>query len=472
VIKSFNKSSITLRLIILISIGFFIGFTTLSFFCYHFLKTNFQDSYSNFFYNENSVLEKILTKSEINTSSALKQEVIWEPEANHYKYYIEIKNRAGQSIIKTPNIHSIIPKEYRPSSHTNTIDNPLLIRIKQKTFALFKSTLTTHHAAYKALMVLDITKYAKILNKFRSDIILISSILIFIFLLVGILLIKLGLSPLRFFNKKIKSITANTLEPLKLRQLPSELELLLAEINQLILRTKISYENLASFSSNIAHELRTPINNLMISNEMFLMTANHHPDIKMHLLSNIEEYQRLSNLIDKLLLLARLNTNDKKINLSTLILPDEVNKVIDFHQAMSDEKNMTIHQHSCGSIYADKDLFHNALSNILTNAIKYSPANTAITINTESFSDTIVLSVSDQGPGIPADELPNITSRFYRFNKSVTSKSGGPGLGLGLSIVKSIMLALGGTLEIKLNKPKGVSACLTFQKSNEKHQQL
>ena len=267
---------------------------------------------------------------------------------------------------------------------------------------------------------------------------------------------------MRFFVNKIKTITTDTLEPLKLKQLPVELELLLTEINQLIMRTKLSYDNISSFSSNIAHELRTPINNLMISNEMYLMKAGEQSDIKMQLLSNIEEYQRISNLIDKLLLLARLNTNHKKLRLVPLTLLVEVNKVVEFHEAMAEEKNIFITQNVVGTIRADKDLFHNALSNVLSNAIKYSPSNSTIRIDTNLHNNTLALLISDQGPGIPTSELSKITSRFYRYNTLQTKSSGS---GLGLSIVKSIMLALGGTLEIKLNEPQGITVCLTFQKS-------
>ena len=155
------------------------------------------------------------------------------------------------------------------------------------------------------------------------------------------------------------------------------------------------------------------------------------------------------------------NANEKKTNLDNIDLNRELTKVIEFHEAMAEEKNILITKNVSGKISTDKDLFHNAVSNVLTNAIKYSPHNTQISINTQSTADSIIVSVTDQGPGIPHTEISNVTSRFYRLSNHYAATTSG--LGLGLSIVKSIMTSLGGSIDIKPNKPRGVIISLSFR---------
>lgn len=457
-----KKSSITTRLIILISLGFCFGFSILSYFADNFLKQNFHDSYQDFLQNEHAVLQEIFNNSTINLKTALQQEVILEPDANDYKFYIEIHNPAGDTLINTPGLYQVI-SGYTANSGQQYIQSG------GKNFILLNTTLERKNQVFRTLIALDISKDTHILKKFRRGIFLISAFLTLIFLFVSMLLIGIGLSPLRVLITKINTISLNKLEPLVLNNPPSDIALLLAEINQLILRTKSSYESLASFSSNIAHELRTPINNLMISDEIFLQ--QQAPDNEKKIQSNIEEYQRLSQLIDKLLFLSRLDTVENKLNLTTLDVNVEANKVIDFHEAMAKDKKIIITSKLTGLVIADKDLFHNALSNLLTNALKYSPNQTHISITSKEQQNTLTLAITDQGPGIPESEFEKITDRFYRTDKNRSSKTGG--LGLGLSIVKSIMLALGGKIYFKNNQPRGLVVHLTFisakQPANIRH---
>ena len=452
------RESLARRLVAITAAVFFSAFIILTFFLYHMLLMNYRDAYADSFHNEVAILSEILAKSGSDVALALKQEVILEPGANHYQYFIQIR-QAGKLLIQTPGLQPMMTALDKMSDRTS----PVEIKHNRRVYVAFTTVIRLKDVPYAVSVLLDITPDVKILQKFKHSMMIISLVFILIFFGFVILLVKLGLKPLNLFVNKIKSLTPNTLEPVELAHLPSELALLLSEINHLIVQTKTSHEELSSFASNIAHELRTPINNLMISNERFLMKHQHEAEVQEQVVSNVEEYRRLSNLIDKLLFLARLSADDKKLTFGTLVIRDEVDKVIEFHEALADEKQIIIKSNVEGEIRADKDLLHNALSNILTNAIKYSPSNSCINIITNQSADMLVLSVVDEGPGLPLSEIEKITTRFYRFNKYAESHS--TGLGLGLSIVNSIMNALGARLNIQLNPEKGLSVSMVFTTS-------
>jgi two-component system, OmpR family, heavy metal sensor histidine kinase CusS len=445
--------SITRRLILITSALFLFAFITLSFFLYHILLINYRDAYNDFFHNETAIIREILNKSGPHVSTALRQEVILEPDSNNYQYFIRI-DRSGGVLIETPGISHLI-KNINVENQTI----PAQINIGKKHYALLYRFIRIKSKNYHLLMLQNISPDVKLLESVRHSLMLISFLFTLVFIFFSILLIKIGLKPLNTFVKEIKNLTPHALEPLDLKKLPSELATLLIEINNLIIRLKSSHEDLSSFSSNIAHELRTPINNLMISNERFLMKTKESSKINEQLISNVEEYQRISNLIDKLLFLARLSVDNKHFTFMTLNVRQEIGKVIEFHEALAEEKRINISMKATGYICADKDLFHNALSNILINAIKYSPNNSTINIHAEKIKEQLVISVTDEGPGLPEVELEKITTRFYRFNKQ---QSGPSGLGLGLSIVNSIMKALNAHLEIQRNAGVGLTVSMVF----------
>jgi two-component system heavy metal sensor histidine kinase CusS len=427
----FFQKSIIRRFIVLMSAFILLTCVSITSLLYHTLVTNFHDNYQDFFTNEQAVLQNILANTDGNINSALKQEVVLEPKANHYQYFISI-SKNNDLVLNTPGFSTIFP-----DSRTKNIKGAQTqIQLLDKTTYIHKSaTFSVNKNDYTVQMILNITQDTNVLRKFKHAIFIVLISFFVLFLAIGYILIRLGLRPLEKFIHKIGEINPNAFQPLNIATLPSELEPLLSEVNKLISRTKRSFDDLSAFSSNIAHELRTPINNLMLSTEVLLPKLKEQTLAHDHLLSNIEEYQRLSNLINKLLFLARLNVENKKFSFEHINILSEIEKIVEFHEAMSDKKDITININVEGTLFVDKDLFHNALSNLLTNAINYSPKGSNITLLTEQTLSNVMLSVSD--------------------------------VGLGLSIVNSIMFALNAKLEMTNNTGPGLKATMVFQKSSE-----
>lgn len=450
------QRSLSLRLMILISLCIFLIIILISSINYQFLKKNFMNVYSSFFINEATLIENIL-KNPKTQKTALQQEIILEPESNHYRYFLQLQDEKNTSILATPDIEKIIAGK----KISRDINKPTKIRTAKLIYMALEQTLQTPKHSYTLVSLYNVTYYENLLHKFKNRIITLNCIILCLSLLATLFLIKIGLWPLVKFATLLKKISPNTLEPLTLATTPREFQPLLDAINELILRIKLSHDSIAEFSSNIAHELRTPINNLMVSSEVFLNQHTLPHATHEAILSNLEEYQRLSRIIERLLFLSRMHASNTTLQLELINVYDEVKKVCDFHEAFALEHHLSIHISGDARLHADPTLFHHALSNILTNAIHYTDTGTRIDILITEEAEHIMITVMDEGPGIAKALLPYITQRFYRAEQSSDKTQGA---GLGLAIVKSIMLAHQGHLHIIARAERGLKVSLIFPK--------
>ncbi len=342
------------------------------------------------------------------------------------------------------------------------------IKIHDKTYALMTYVLEKNNLKQPILIKVayNISHDENTLADFSASLWIINAIGLFFALIISAILMRISLNPLSSFVDKISQMDTNNLHELNVQNVSAELGPLLQAFNELIIRIKAGYTRLSEFSSNIAHELRTPINNLMIESEVILSQSvkTHLSDeIKEHINSSLEEYQRLSRIIDRLLFLARAEAKAIMIDKIQINLADEVKAVLAFYQAMADEKKITFALNGNGEITADQILFRNAFSNLLANAINYNLESTVIHIEIENSQDRVKISVIDNGIGIAEQHLHRLSERFYRVDDHRSSSLGGSGL--GLSIVDTIMRAHNGELVITSNVPRGTTASLIFFKA-------
>lgn len=447
-----------MRLIFLMMLGIIAILFCISIAMYYFLNSGFKKISRQFF-----VGEVALIKNSLNANAENDQEILWKLDGNHYQYLVKITTSNGQLVKSAPKIDEFIPPSVWPSAtagkksfHVNRI------KIKDNTYALMSTIVTTKKSqSFVVNVAYNMSNVAEILEDLWDDLFIIYAIGLVAAILISFFLIKIGLNPLSSFVERIEQIETNTLEPLDIYPTLSELEPLIEAFNTLLSRIRQSYQRLSEFSSNIAHELRTPINNLMMETEVLLsLPTLSEAAIKEHVSSRLEEYQRLSRIIEKLLFLARADAKKIILNKASLDLVEEIKATVDFHQALADEKNIHIQVAGEGTIEADQTLFRHALTNLLTNAIKYSPEDREILIKITRSSDQVIISVIDNGVGVSIEQLPRLADRFYRVDQHRATISGG--CGLGLAIVQSIMQAHGGMLEIQHNMPQGMIASLVF----------
>lgn len=311
-------------------------------------------------------------------------------------------------------------------------------------------------------MAADVTTDEKILKVYRRKLTLILFGGILLASFTGMWITRKGLLPLKEMAESVKQISAEQLhERVMQRNWPGELRDLAVAFDGMLGRLEKSFAQISQFSADLAHELRTPVNNLMGETEVLLSKSRPPEEFKQLAESNLEEYGKLSRLIDDMLFLARAESKQeplKKILFDPLI---EIQTVKEFYEALLEEKQIEISVEGNRQILGDSFLFKRAMSNLISNAIKYTPNGGKINVKIRKNSDqAIVVTVQDTGRGINEKDFPLIFDRFFRVDQSRSNDPGGTGL--GLSIVKSIMELHSGFAEVQSQPALGTTIALIF----------
>lgn len=272
-----------------------------------------------------------------------------------------------------------------------------------------------------------------------------------------------SLRRLHDLTETTKTITVTSLhQRIDPRSWPKELHALGLSFNQMLDRIEISFSRLMQFSGDLAHELRTPINNLIGETEVALYQSSSSEEYKKILESNLEESHRISTIIENILFLARVENPKINLKKTHILIHEEIAVVCDFYEAMIDEKNIKIICQGKATIDANSDMFRRMLSNILANALKHTLSNGIIRFDIEEISHHVQLKISDNGVGIALEHLTKIFDRFYRVDSARSQLHGGTGL--GLAIVKSIVDLHQGTINVSSAPGQGVTFTLLFPK--------
>ncbi|MDD2582250.1 MAG: heavy metal sensor histidine kinase [Desulfuromonadaceae bacterium] len=279
---------------------------------------------------------------------------------------------------------------------------------------------------------------------------------------VGIIVARHALRPVRAITCIAEKITLARIDMrTDPKRWPTELRSLAIAFNGMLQRLEESFNRLSQLSSNLAHELRNPVNNLLVESGVVLGQTRTADEYRNCIESNVEDYQRLSRIIDSMLFLARAENPAIRIQQDWFNVPNEVNKIISFFEALAEEHNAVVVVSGTGNIYADRTMFDRAISNLLANALYYSPPGVRIEIAiSRRDDDTIVITLNDTGFGISEEDLSQIFNRFYRGDKMREVHP--EGFGLGLAIVKSVMDLHGGTITICSTTGSGTNVTLAF----------
>jgi two-component system heavy metal sensor histidine kinase CusS len=247
---------------------------------------------------------------------------------------------------------------------------------------------------------------------------------------------------------------------------PSELTSLAAGFDQMLARLEESFDRLSRFSADLAHELRTPIQNLRGEAEVALTRTRTASEYREVVELSIEEYQRLSRMIDSLLFLARSENAETRLNRVKFKMGPEVDEILDFYDAAAREREVGLTRKGDGELYADPMLFRRVISNLVSNALQHAPTTGQIQVLvvTEP-GQPVQIAVHDNGCGIGPEHLPRIFDRFYRVDAA--RSSGSANSGLGLAIVKSIMELHGGSARAESELGVGTKVTLTFPDEEE-----
>lgn len=260
----------------------------------------------------------------------------------------------------------------------------------------------------------------------------------------GYFMVRRGLRPLRAAAQAAGEISATRLGGrLRAEEAPAELADMVQAFNQMLDRLEESFQRLTQFSSDIAHDLRTPINNLMIETQVTLRNPRQASEYEALLSSNVEEYERLNRMLENMLFLARAENAQISLARDAISLDHELKRIAEYFSGITEERQLCILAKGKGTLIADPVLLRRAISNLVMNAIQHSTRGGKIILRgVEQNDGRIVISVTNSGVGIQREHLPRIFDRFYRVDSARSGSRASSGL--GLAIVKSIASLHGG----------------------------
>ena len=256
----------------------------------------------------------------------------------------------------------------------------------------------------------------------------------------GFSIAKRTLRPLQQMADRAEQITATNLsDSLDIENPHDELGHIAKAFNQLLQRLEEAFEQLKRFTADAAHELRTPIASLRAVGEVALQDATRPEDYREAIGSMLEETDRLNQAIEGLLVLAKAEASKPGDHKSSFLVTELLEEVLTLLGTLVEEQGLMVKQDYAGSqhlrVFAERSLVRMALTNVLHNAIKFSPEEGEIEIRCIANAEGgyVEIAVEDEGPGIMASELSNVFDRFFTSGRSETSSASGTGLGLSIA---------------------------------------
>ena len=260
-------------------------------------------------------------------------------------------------------------------------------------------------------------------------------------------IVQRGLTPLwQFRQVALLTSTQDLSHRISVDKLPQELSALAHGINFMLHRLDGGVQQLSQFSDDLAHELRSPITNLMGKAQVTLSRERPPEEYKAVLACCTEELERVARIVSDMLFLAQVSHPASLVPFEKIALEDEAARVADLFSICAEEKQISLSISGAGRTFGDRLMVQRVISNLLSNAIRHSPAGAQISVLIERHSETVSVSVANSGVGIPAQHIPHLFERFYRVDTNRSRADGGTGL--GLAIVRSIMSLHQGTVDV------------------------
>lgn len=418
------------------------------------LRTELDKSTNLFLADKLNVLRTMLRERPDN-EDGLREEVELETAARRYQqYYIRLLDERGVPILTTPGMAEQLDMgKLTRQTHGQPEHMTAMTGKHGQAFRVTSAAAAVGMAAAHTdtiQIAVDVSQEAGILTRYRLwfwDILVATSVL---FPMVGYRIARHGIRPVEEIAATARNITSTNLrERIHAEGYPSELASLAGTFNEMLDRLEESFERISRFSADIAHDLRTPVNNIRGEAEVALARARTVDEYRDVIESTLEEAVRLSDLIGDLLFLARAERPLTELHRERVDIGELLSAVRDYYEASASDGGISlVADQGTEPVTAelDRSLMLRAVSNLVSNAIAHTPTGGIVTLAAASEGAAIRIEVSDSGTGIPADALPRVFDRFFRVDPSRTQASGGTGL--GLAIVQSIMTLHGGCAEI------------------------
>jgi len=398
----------------------------------------------------------------------LREEIELESAARRYQqFYIRLLDEHGVPILTTPGMAEQLDLIELARRTQNRPDH--LVSMTGRSGQPFRVTTASASVGTAPVhldtieIAIDVAQEEGLLRRYRFWFWAILLATSFLFPLVGYRIARHGIGPVEEIAATARRITSTNLrERIRAEGYPSELASLAETFNEMLVRLEESFEQISRFTADIAHDLRTPINNIRGEAEVALARARTVDEYRDVLESSLEEAVRLSDLIGDLLFLARAESPLTGLRRQPVNVGEMLGAVREYYEATASDGGISlIASNNTDPVTAalDRPLMLRAVSNLVSNAIAHTPHGGSVTLTASAAEAELWIEVSDTGAGIPAEAVSRVFDRFFRVDPSRSRTSGGTGL--GLAIVQSIMTLHGGSASIA-SQP-GHGTCVTLR---------
>ena len=415
-------------------------------------------------------------------TAAFAKELNRRRQGERSAYWIRILDSQGRTYAETPGMRRLLPVEIFPApsvaneasdfgspvSNGNSADvqrsalavrNLKNYRTGAKLFSLVTLSEESGGQAYIVQVAQDRSSDERVERDFAVLFIIVLSGGVLASAFIAVTVTKRGLRPLGEMTQSLGRIGPTHLkERVSPAGWPRELQPFAIAFDDMLERLDDSFTRLSQFSADLAHELRTPVANMMGEAQVVLTRERTAAEYRETIESTIGECERLSRIVDNLLFVARVDAAREPIASKQFDARAATGKIAAFYQTIAEDRHVTVVCSGDGQIYADPDLFERALGNLIDNALRFTPENGSIQISLSQHERDFEVAVTDTGCGIAPEHLPRVFDRFYRAESSRSSD----GAGLGLALVKSIVDLHGGSATIQSQVGHGTTVKLTF----------
>ena len=376
-------------------------------------------------------------------------------------YWVRVIDSQNHTITETAGMDSILPiAVFQTAPNAGpSIPTPKNYRAGGKLFSLVSTVEPVTGKPYTLEVAQDRSEDEQFQKEFGALLAVVLALGILASAGLAFTVTKRGLRPLSDLTRSLKRVGPSRLhERVPPEKWPRELQPFAAAFDEMLDRLQDSFTRLSQFSADLAHELRTPVANILGEAEVALTRPRTTDEYREVIESSVAECQRLSGIIDSLLFLARAESGREAIKRTSFDARDALEKIASFYQAIAEEQKIDLECAGHGRIDADPALFNRAVNNLVENALRFTPPGGKISMSVAARDGHSRVSVADTGSGIPSQHLARIFDRFYRVDSSRSSQ----GSGLGLALVKSIVDLHGGSASVQSEVGRGTAVTLVF----------
>jgi two-component system, OmpR family, heavy metal sensor histidine kinase CusS len=387
--------------------------------------------------------------------------------SGYARYYVRILDERRNTILETSGMNSVLDARSFPKpaqAHLRDVNGVAVRGADGRPFMATSQWVAIYRPVTRKWviqMALDRSYDAETMKDYRKMVTLILVAGVLFSASLGFFIAKTGLRPLSKLAQVFTRITSEHLnERVGTTHWPPEIASLAQAFDSMLQRLERSFALLSHFSANLAHELRTPIGNLRGEAEVALGRARTAEEYRKVIESSLEEYERLTRVIENLLFLARSDTHNTTVRFSPVNTRQEIDALLEYFEGLAEEKSIEVTSAGNALLNADPTLLRRAITNLLSNAFQYTPPHGRISVDVSTDNGAVVITVSDTGIGIEKASLEKISQRFYRTERARAMNR--QGSGLGLAIVKSIMDLHSGDLKVESTPGEGTTVRMRF----------